>query len=34
MVKNEYVLEILKLRRDSIAEIMQKPEHRADRDPL
>jgi hypothetical protein len=34
MVKNEYVLEILNLRRDSIAEIAQKPERRADRDPL
>jgi hypothetical protein len=30
MVKNEYVLEILKLRRDSVAEIAQKPERHAE----
>jgi hypothetical protein len=34
MVKIEYVLEILKLMRDSVAEIVQKPERHADRDPL
>jgi hypothetical protein len=34
MVKKEYVFEILNLRRDSIAEITQKPERRVDRDPL
>jgi hypothetical protein len=34
MVRNEYVLEILNLGRDIIADITQNPEHRVDRDPL
>jgi hypothetical protein len=34
MVKNGYFLEILKLRRESIAEIAQKIEHHVDKDPL
>jgi hypothetical protein len=34
MVKNGYVLAILKLRKDSTAEITQKPERHAESDPL